>query len=124
MAKYPKIQEQVQEELSEVIGGRQVQVEDRQNLHFTDAVVHEIQRMANITPIALPHRTTKDITFQGHIIKKETTVYPLMTSVLYDESEWENPRTFYPSHFLDKDGKFVKREAFLPFSAGRRACPD
>ncbi|XP_063757958.1 cytochrome P450 2K1-like [Eleginops maclovinus] len=123
MAKYPKIQEQVQEELSEVIGGRQVQVEDRQNLHFTDAVVHEIQRMANITPIALPHRTTKDITFQGHIIKKETTVYPLMTSVLYDESEWENPRTFYPSHFLDKDGKFVKREAFLPFSAGRRACP-
>lgn len=47
-----------------------------------------------------------------------TTVYPLLTSVLYDETEWEKPLDFYPPHFLDKDGKFVKRDAFMPFSAG------
>nr|XP_033505294.1 cytochrome P450 2K4-like isoform X2 [Epinephelus lanceolatus] len=123
MAKYPKIQDQVQEELSGVIGSRQVQVEDRKNLHFTNAVIHEIQRLANIAPMGLPHKATKDVTFQGYFIKKGTTVYPLLASVLYDESEWENPHSFYPAHFLDKDGKFVKREAFLPFSAGRRVCP-
>uniref|UniRef100_A0A8C4HVM1 Cytochrome P450 2K1 n=1 Tax=Dicentrarchus labrax TaxID=13489 RepID=A0A8C4HVM1_DICLA len=122
MAKYPKIQDQVQEELSRVIGSRQVQVEDRKNLPFTDAVIHETQRLANIVPMAVPHRTSRDITFQGYFIKKGTTVYPLLTSVLYDESEWESPHTFNPSHFLDKDGKFVKRDAFMPFSAGRRIC--
>ncbi|XP_038582467.1 cytochrome P450 2K1-like [Micropterus salmoides] len=122
MTKYPKIQDQVQEELSRVIGSRQVQVEDRKNLPFTDAVIHETQRLANIAPMALPHKTTQDVTFQGHFIKKGTTVYPLLTSVLYDESEWESPHTFYPAHFLDKDGKFVKRDAFMPFSAGRRIC--
>ncbi|XP_038582470.1 cytochrome P450 2K1-like [Micropterus salmoides] len=122
MAKYPKIQDQVQEELNRVIGSRQVQVEDRKNLPFTDAVIHETQRLANIVPMALPHKTSQDITFQGHFIKKGTTVYPLLTSVLYDESEWESPHTFYPAHFLDKDGKFVKRDAFMPFSAGRRIC--
>ncbi|XP_074471426.1 cytochrome P450 2K1-like [Sebastes fasciatus] len=122
MAKNPKIQDQVQEELSRVIGDRQVQVEDRKNLPFTDAVIHETQRLANIVPMSLPHKTSQDITFQGHFIQKGTTVYPLLTSVLYDESEWERPRSFYPAHFLDKDGKFVKREAFMPFSAGRRAC--
>ncbi|XP_040921000.1 cytochrome P450 2K1-like [Toxotes jaculatrix] len=122
MAKYPEIQDQVQEELSQVLGSRQVQVEDRKNLPFTDAVIHETQRLANIVPMAVPHRTSQDVTFQGYVIKKGTTVYPLLTSVLYDESEWERPHTFYPAHFLDKDGRFVKRDAFMPFSAGRRVC--
>ncbi|XP_068565183.1 cytochrome P450 2K1-like [Cebidichthys violaceus] len=122
MAKYPKIQDQVQEELSRVIGSRQVQVEDRKNLPFTDAVIHETQRLASIIPVT-SHRTSQDVTFQGHFIKKGTTVFPLMSSVLHDESEWENPHSFHPAHFLDKDGKFIKRDAFMPFSAGRRACP-
>lgn len=43
---------------------------------------------------------------------------PLLTSVLYDESEWESPHTFNPSNFLDKEGKFIRRDAFMPFSAG------
>ncbi|XP_035851083.1 cytochrome P450 2K1-like [Sander lucioperca] len=123
MAKYANIQDQVQEEVSREIGSRQVQVEDRKNLHFTNAVIHDTQRLANIAPMSLPHRTTQDVTFQGYVIKKGTAVAPLLISVLYDESEWERPHSFYPAHFLDKDGKFVKREAFMPFSAGHRACP-
>ncbi|XP_004071472.1 cytochrome P450 2K1 [Oryzias latipes] len=122
MAKYPHIQERVQEELNWVVGSRQVRIEDRKNLPFTDAVIHESQRLANIAPMAIPHTTSKDVTFQGYFIKKGTTVLPLLTSVLYDESEWESPRTFNPSHFLDKEGKFLKRGAFMPFSAGRRVC--
>ncbi|XP_067338604.1 cytochrome P450 2K1-like isoform X2 [Channa argus] len=123
MAKYPKMQDQVQEEISRVIGSRQVQVDDRKNLHFTDAIIHETQRLANVNPMSGPHRTSQDVMFQGFFIKKGTIVYPLLTSVLYDESEWEKPYSFHPAHFLDKDGKFLKRDAFMPFSAGRRICP-
>ncbi|KAK0150358.1 Cytochrome P450 2K1 [Merluccius polli] len=122
MAKYPQIQGQLQEELNRVIGRRQVRGEDRKHLPYTDAVIHEVQRLANIVPMSLPHATSQDITFQGYFIKKGTVVYPLLTSVLWDETEWESPLSFNPSHFLDKDGKFVKRDAFMPFSAGRRAC--
>ncbi|XP_014881167.1 cytochrome P450 2K1-like isoform X1 [Poecilia latipinna] len=122
MAKYPHIQDQVQEELTRVVGNREVHVEDRKNLPYTDAVVHEIQRFCYIVPMAIPHKTSRDVTFQGFFIKEGTTVIPLLASVLYDESEWESPHTFNPSHFLDKEGRFIKRDAFLPFSAGRRVC--
>lgn len=53
-----------------MIGGRQVQMEDRRNLPFTDAVIHETLRLACILPMALPHRTSQDVTFQGHFIPK------------------------------------------------------
>lgn len=46
-------------------------------------------------------------------------VTPLLTSVLYDENEWETPHAFNPAHFLDDKGCFVRRDAFMPFSAGR-----
>lgn len=47
-----------------------------------------------------------------------TSVMPNLTSVLFDKNEWETPDTFNPEHFLDVEGKFVRRDAFLPFSAG------
>ncbi len=42
----------------------------------------------------------------------------LLSSALQDEDEWEKPNTFNPDHFLDKEGNFRKRDAFVPFSAG------
>uniref|UniRef100_A0AAZ1XQE9 Uncharacterized protein n=1 Tax=Oreochromis aureus TaxID=47969 RepID=A0AAZ1XQE9_OREAU len=128
MAKYPHIQGPRGAE--PVVGSRQVCVDDRKNLPYTDAVIHETQRLANIVPMSLPHQTSQDVTFKGYFIKKSISPWfptgnycvSLLTSVLYDESEWESPRTFNPSHFLDKNGQFVKRDAFMPFSAGRRMC--
>lgn len=44
---------------------------------------------------------------------------PLLSSVLLDRTQWATPDQFNPGHFLDAQGCFLKREAFLPFSAGR-----
>uniref|UniRef100_A0ACB8GFC9 Uncharacterized protein n=1 Tax=Sphaerodactylus townsendi TaxID=933632 RepID=A0ACB8GFC9_9SAUR len=120
--KYPEIQKKVQEEIAKVIGPAQPLIEHRSKLPYTDAVIHEVQRFANILPMNLPHATTADVTLRGYFIPKGTHIIPLLYSVLYDESQWEKPFQFYPEHFLDSEGKFVKRDAFLPFSAGRRLC--
>ncbi|XP_032998571.1 cytochrome P450 2K6-like [Lacerta agilis] len=122
MMKYPEIQNKVQEEIAKVVGSSQPRIEHRTKMPYVDAVIHEIQRFADIVPTNIPHATTVDVTLKGYFIPKGTHIMPLLTSVLHDESQWEKPYQFYPEHFLDSEGKFRKREAFLPFSAGRRAC--
>uniref|UniRef100_A0A667WJX5 Cytochrome P450, family 2, subfamily N, polypeptide 13 n=1 Tax=Myripristis murdjan TaxID=586833 RepID=A0A667WJX5_9TELE len=123
LIKYPHIQEKVQAEIDRVIGQtRQPTMADRSNMPYTDAVIHEIQRMGNIVPLNGLRIATRDTTLGGYFIPKGTTLMANLTSVLFDKTEWETPNTFNPGHFLDADGKFVRRGAFLPFSAGKRAC--
>uniref|UniRef100_A0A8C6Y2G2 Cytochrome P450 2K6-like n=1 Tax=Naja naja TaxID=35670 RepID=A0A8C6Y2G2_NAJNA len=123
MMKYPLIQKKVQEEITNIVGYAQPGAEHRIKMPYTDAVVHEIQRYADVLPLSLPHATTVDATFKGYFIPKGTHVIPLLTSVLHDESQWEKPHEFYPEHFLNTEGKLIKRDVFMPFSAGRRICP-
>ncbi|XP_023120172.1 cytochrome P450 2J4-like [Amphiprion ocellaris] len=123
MIHYPDIQKRVQAEIDAVIGSsRQPSMTDRENLPYTDAVIHEIQRMGNIVPLNVVRMANKDTTLDKYTIPKGTMIMATLHSVLHDESMWETPHSFNPQHFLDKDGKFRKREAFLPFSAGKRVC--
>ncbi|XP_030626554.1 cytochrome P450 2J2 [Chanos chanos] len=123
MIKYPEIQAKVQAEIDRVIGSsRQPSLADRENLPYTDAVIHEIQRFGNIIAPNMGRSTTKDTYIGGYNIPKGTAVTANFTSVLFDETEWETPHTFNPEHFLDAEGNFRRRDAFLPFSTGKRVC--
>ncbi|XP_061153111.1 cytochrome P450 2J2-like [Syngnathus typhle] len=123
MMHYPDIQKKVQTEIDNVIGqSRQPALSDRPDMPYTEAVIYETQRMGNIVPLGFPKMASKEATLEGYIIPKGTVIVTNMTSVLFDENEWETPNTFNPQHFLDSEGHFRKRDAFLPFSAGKRVC--
>ncbi|XP_047443100.1 cytochrome P450 2J2-like [Mugil cephalus] len=123
MMNYPEIQEKVQAEIDRVIGqSRQPTMADRPNLPYTDAVIHEIQRFGNVLPTGFPKMASKDTTLAGYFIPKGTPISTILSSVLLDKNEWATPDVFNPEHFLNSEGQFVRREAFLPFSAGKRAC--
>ncbi|XP_062887151.1 cytochrome P450 2J2-like [Mobula hypostoma] len=123
MVLHPDVQSRVHEEIDRVIGkGRRPRLEDREEMPFTNAVIHETQRLGNIVPISLPHEAYRDTTVMGYTIPKGTMIIPNISSALLDEDIWLTPHQFNPGHFLDSDGKFVKPEAFIPFSAGHRVC--
>ncbi|XP_077791043.1 cytochrome P450 2D14-like isoform X1 [Podarcis muralis] len=124
MVNHPEVQKRVQEEIDEEIGRvRSPVMEDQLKLPYTCAVIHEIQRCADVLPVATPYMVHRDTEVGKFVIPKETAVFNHLSSVLKDETMWEKPHEFYPEHFLDANGQFVKREAFLPFSLGRHACP-
>ncbi|XP_073488509.1 cytochrome P450 2C29-like [Aquarana catesbeiana] len=123
LAHYPDVQAKVQQEIDEVTQSLHLPgIENRPQLAYTNAVIHEIQRVLDLAPIALFHAVTKDIEFRGYTIPKDTIIIPFLTSVLNDPSQWETPEQFNPGHFLDEQGQFRNRVAFMPFSAGKRVC--
>ncbi|KAM4655399.1 cytochrome P450 2J2-like [Amazona ochrocephala] len=122
MAKYPEIQARVQAEIDAVIGqARQPALQDRDNMPYTNAVIHEVQRKGNIIPFNVPRMATKDTFVGGFFIPKGTVMSASLTSVMFDKNVWETPDAFNPGHFL-KDGQFYKNEYFMPFSIGKRSC--
>ncbi|XP_035296682.1 cytochrome P450 2D27 isoform X2 [Cricetulus griseus] len=123
MILHPDVQSRVQQEIDDVIGKiRRPEMADQARMPYTNAVIHEVQRFGDIVPLNVPHMTSRDVEVQGFLIPKGTTLIPNLSSVLKDETVWEKPLHFHPEHFLDAQGRFVKHEAFMPFSAGRRVC--
>ncbi|XP_051855523.1 cytochrome P450 2J4-like [Antechinus flavipes] len=122
MALYPEIQGKIQAEIDRVIGqSRQPTMADRENMPYTNAAIHEVQRMGDIIPLNVPRMAAVDTTVAGYHVSKGAMMMTNLTALHRDPKEWATPETFNPEHFLE-NGQFKKRESFLPFSVGKRAC--
>ncbi|XP_029952823.1 cytochrome P450 2D15-like [Salarias fasciatus] len=120
---YPEVQERCQQEIDRVLQGKdRVSFEDRHQMPYVQAVIHEIQRMANTVPLGVAHCTSRDTELMGFSIPKGTIVITNMASVLFEEGKWKFPHEFNPENFLSHQGEFMKPEAFIPFSVGTRMC--
>uniref|UniRef100_A0A673GKH7 Cytochrome P450, family 2, subfamily AE, polypeptide 1 n=1 Tax=Sinocyclocheilus rhinocerous TaxID=307959 RepID=A0A673GKH7_9TELE len=113
MVKYPEVQEKVQSEIDQVIGQtRQPLMDDRTNLPYTYAVLHEIHVRQHYYLHASQNGQLCGV-----------MVLPLLKSILQDKNENSTPYEFNPAHFLDENGKFLKKDSFIPFSIGKRLYP-
>ncbi|XP_007233157.3 cytochrome P450 2J5 isoform X2 [Astyanax mexicanus] len=123
MMDHPDVQERCHEEIVRVLGfDRSPCMDDRAQLPYTHATIHEILRCSNIIPIGPPHETTQSTQLHGYHIPAGTQILANSTAIMTDRNHWKHPDVFNPENFLDEKGQFCKNDFFLPFSMGQRVC--
>uniref|UniRef100_A0A0M3IH13 Cytochrome P450 2L1 n=1 Tax=Ascaris lumbricoides TaxID=6252 RepID=A0A0M3IH13_ASCLU len=119
----PDVQERLFKEIETKIGARKVTWADRTTMHYTMAVINEVQRIINILPWHIPHATIADTILRGYNIAKGTTIMPQMGAAIHYNSElFPDGEKFDPERFLSEDGTFRTYEQFNPFGFGKRSC--
>merc|ERR1719219_2595480 len=121
LTRWPDVQRKLQKEIDTVIGSRTPELEDRQSMPYTEAVIQEVLRLSCLV-YTVPHATTEDVQIAGHTIPSGTAVYANVWWIHNDPNYWNKPEQFNPNRFI-QDGKFVKDEHCIPFLIGKRYCP-
>jgi len=123
MMMHPDIQRKVQQEIDDVVGRERLPtMEDKLRMPYTDATILEISRMASLAPVNAVHSTLEDVNLGGYLIPKDTPIFTNLWAVHHDEKLFPDPFSFRPERFINEQGQFVKHEAVIPFSLGKRFC--
>ncbi|CAG7837904.1 unnamed protein product [Allacma fusca] len=121
LARNPESQKKLQEELDSVVGAiGLITLDDRPELPYMEAVIHEVLRISSLGPFGLLHHTTEEWKFKGFVIPAKTCVIGNLYAVHHDPEIWENPNEFRPERFLDESNNLINTQLIIPFSTGKR----
>ncbi|KAJ6484172.1 cytochrome P450 [Mycena sanguinolenta] len=98
---------------------------DELSLPYVSAIVKEVLRWRNVTPIAFPHYIAVDDEYRGYRIPAGSLVIGNTWVILHDKEMYADPHSFNPERFL-LDGKLnpaVRDPETAVFGFGRRICP-
>ncbi|XP_044497752.1 3-epi-6-deoxocathasterone 23-monooxygenase CYP90C1-like [Mangifera indica] len=95
---------------------------DYMSLPFTQNVISETLRMANIIN-GVWRKALKDVEIKGHLIPEGWCVLASFISVHMDEENYENPYHFDPWRWEKTGAAAVNNNNFTPFGGGQRLCP-
>ncbi|KAK6980734.1 cytochrome p450 [Favolaschia claudopus] len=125
MLSNPQAQRKAQSEIDALTGGKYLPTfQDQDSLPYVAAVVKEILRWENVTPIALPHHLIHDDEYRGYRLPKGSLVIGNSWAILHDEEMYPDPFSFKPERFLLNDStKSSAKSPDIAFGYGRRRCP-
>ncbi|KAJ7495373.1 cytochrome P450 [Mycena latifolia] len=121
----PEAQRRAQAEIDSVTGGKYLpDFEDEVSLPYVSALVKEVLRWKNVTPLAVPHLLTTDDEYRGYRLPAGSMIIGNTWAILHDEAMYPDPYAFKPERFLI-DGKPnpAVKDPDAAFGFGRRVCP-
>ncbi|XP_050209534.1 3beta,22alpha-dihydroxysteroid 3-dehydrogenase [Mercurialis annua] len=95
---------------------------DYKSMPFTQCVVNETLRVANIIS-GVFRRTMTDINIKGYTIPKGWKVFASFRAVHLDRDNFKDARTFNPWRWQSNSEKTSPGNLFTPFGGGPRLCP-
>ena len=121
LAKHPEIVEEIRKELSLVLKGRPLSVEDLRSLEYLNQVIKEAMRL--YPPAwAIGREALEDDEIDGFYIPAGTTIF-LSPYIVHRIPElWPDPEKFDPDRFSPENVKQHHRYAYHPFGGGPRLC--
>ncbi|KAF7373059.1 Cytochrome P450 [Mycena sanguinolenta] len=123
----PEVQKKAQAEIDSVVGpGQLPSFADKPTLPYISAIVKEVLRWRNVTPLAFPHYVAADDEYRGYRIPANSLVIGNAWAILHDETVYPDPHSFRPERFLLSDGKLnptTRDPETVAFGFGRRICP-
>ncbi|CAM0951618.1 unnamed protein product [Alopecurus aequalis] len=127
LLRQPAVMSKVRDELREALGSKRHPDEsDIGKMPYLRAVVMETMRLHPASPLMMPHEAMADgAEVGGYEVPKGTKVIVNLWAIMRDPATWTQPEDFVPERFLGADVDFRGKDQveFMPFGAGRRACP-
>ncbi|XP_035683437.1 cytochrome P450 4F4-like [Branchiostoma floridae] len=125
LAQHPQHQEKVQQEVEELLSGRDddtIKWEDLNKLTYLTMCVKESLRLHGTVPL-ISRTTTEDTVIDGIPIPKDTYVGINIYALNHNPDVWgPDHMEFDPNRFQPDRIKEMDSHAFMPFSAGPRNC--
>lgn len=84
--------------------------------------IEEILRFYNPAELTFPREVTRDLKLGKYLLKKGSKVMIPIHALHTSGRFFENEEKFDLERFSEENSKKIKKNTFLPFSGGRRAC--
>ncbi|XP_058207254.1 3beta,22alpha-dihydroxysteroid 3-dehydrogenase isoform X2 [Rhododendron vialii] len=116
----------IQEEQDEIRSRKRkseaLQWNDYKSMPFTQCVVNETLRVANIIS-GVFRRAMTDVDVKGYTIPKGWKVFASLRAVHMNQDHFKDARTFNPWRWQADSGTTNSLNLFIPFGGGPRRCP-
>jgi cytochrome P450 len=121
LSQAPGVEERLQAELVEVLGGRLPTLDDVPRLLYTRAVFEEAIRLYPPVPL-LGRQALADETIRNRHIPKGSLLVVIPWLLHRHRLLWDQPDHFIPERFLPENAGSRQRYSYIPFSVGPRVC--
>ncbi|XP_058222732.1 ent-kaurene oxidase-like isoform X2 [Rhododendron vialii] len=122
LAKNPKMQDRLYQEICGVCGSDKITEEKLCQLPFLSAVFHETLRKYSPAPVIPLRFAHEDTELGGYFVPAGSEIVINIYGCNMDENQWETPEEWNPERFLDKKYDQNDMHKTMAFGGGKRMC--